>query len=388
MVHRVLARPAGRKGVAKSHKRIEKIRVWVEVVEKEDDMKSSNRRVRRALCLSASAATVAAVVAAGVASSVAAAPASLSSGTGHRGPGYPPPKGIYALFTNCPLKNPVMHEATQFAACTAGLAVTGSITIGTITTTVVAPVQVQFGFWSPPNAPNYATVEPPLAGLSAQLVTGPDLLPESLTTALGCPSSSATVAALCTKAQQRGGKYNTIYALTQSAGPITNFSLTTWTQPVKFKLINPLLGNYCSIGENGNPIVLNPQLTINSGEEITDPDPAAHPDTAVIVTDSTASDTTFSAPGVTGCGPGGVANIAVDEALDTSAGLPAASGNSFTLSGAFDIAACSASGDTSLPQPQDDAAILLSAFKESSSAARLVRHRITERQLRRLFRLK
>jgi hypothetical protein len=61
-----------------------------------------------------------------------------------------------------------------------------------------------------------------------------------------------------------------------------------------------------------------------------------------------------------------VANIAVDEALDATAGLPAASGdNSLTLTGTFNIAACSASGDSSLPQPQDDAAILLSAFKAS-----------------------
>ena len=49
-----------------------------------------------------------------------------------------------------------------------------------------------------------------------------------------------------------------------------------------------------------------------------------------------ASDTTFSAPGVTGCGPGGAKNIPVDEALDTGTGLPAASGvNSLTLNGNF-----------------------------------------------------
>ena len=350
-------------------------------------MKSSSRWIRRALWLGASAAAAVTLAATAVTSSVAAAPASPSSAT-HQGPGYPPPKGIYALFTNCPLKNPVMHEATQFAACTAALAVTGSITLGNITTTVVAPVHVQFGFFTPPNASNYATVVPPLAGLSAQLVTGPDLLPESLTTALGCPSSNATVAALCHEARHRGGKYNTVYALAQSAGAITNFSLVSWTQPLKFRLINPLLGNNCHIGLDGNPAVLNPQLTINSATIINDPDPTAHPDTFVIVANATASDTTFSAPGVTGCGPGGVANIAVDEALDTSAGLPAASGNSVTLTGAFDIAASTASEDTSLPQPQDDAAILLSAFKASRSAVPVVKHQISARQLRSLFGLK
>jgi hypothetical protein len=349
-------------------------------------MKSSSRRIRRALWLGASAATAVTVVVTGVTSSVSAAPASPSSAT-LRGPGYPPPKGIYAPFTNCPLNNPVMHEATQFAACTGALAVNGSITLGTITTTVVAPVQVQFGFFTPPDISNYATVVPPLAGLPAQLVTGPDLIPESLTSALGCPSSNATVKALCREARHRGGKYNTVYALAQSAGPITNFQLFSWTQPIKFQLINPLLGKYCYIGLDGAPAVLNPQLTLNSGTIINDPDPAAHPDTSVIVANATASDTTFAAPGVTGCGPGGVANIAVDEAINASAGLPAASGNSVTLTGAFDIAACSASSDSSLPQPQDDAAILLSAFRASTSA-KPAGQQISASQLRSMFALK
>ena len=56
-----------------------------------------------------------------------------------QGPGYPPPAGIYKSFTNCPLNNPLMHEVMPstesgggFAACVAGNAVTGSITLGWI----------------------------------------------------------------------------------------------------------------------------------------------------------------------------------------------------------------------------------------------------------------
>jgi hypothetical protein len=340
-------------------------------------MNSSSRRFRRALWLSAAAAAAVTVAVTGLTSSVAAAPAS---------PGYPAPQGIYAPFTNCPLHSQVMHESTQFTLCIAALAVNGTITLGNITTTVVSPVQVQFGAYTPPDATNYATVQAPPGGQAAQLKTGPDLIPESLTTALGCPSSNATVAALCAEAQSRGGKYNTVYALAQSAGAITNFNLVSWTQPIKFRLINPLLGNGCYIGQDGLPAVLNPSLTINSGTIIYDPDPTAHPDTFVITTNSTASDTTFSAPGVTGCGPGGAANIAVDEAINATAGLPAASGvNSLTLTGAFNIAACTASGDSSLPQPQDDAAILLSAFKASSSAMPNAGHAITAAQISQLL---
>ena len=76
-----------------------------------------------------------------------------------------------------------------------------------------------------------------------------------------------------------------MYALAESAGAITNFDLLSWTQPVMFKLINPLLGNNCSIGTIGNPVVLNPALTVGPGGELTitnDPNPAKHPDTFVL----------------------------------------------------------------------------------------------------------
>jgi hypothetical protein len=198
------------------------------------------------------------------------------------------------------------------------------------------------------------------------LSTKPDLIPESLTTALGCPSTNQVVENLCVKAQNFGGRYLDVYALAEEAGPITNFNLLSWTQPVMFKLINPLLGNNCTIGTIGDPVVLNPTLSLGSGSQETDPHPKIHPDTFVLATQSTASDTTFSAPGVSGCGPGGVKNIAVDAALDASSGLPAVSGaNSLTLTGAFNIAATSASQDSALPQPQDNARILLNAFLAS-----------------------
>ena len=58
-----------------------------------------------------------------------------------------------------------------------------------------------------------------------------------------------------------------------------------------------------------------------------------------------------------------------------------------TLSGAFDIAATSASEDSSLPQPQDNAAILLSAFKASTSSEHGPGHNISVAQIKQLFKL-
>ncbi len=360
-------------------------------------MKPSSRRIRRALWLSATAATAAGLTVAGVASSVAAQQTSLSSTTSNTGPGYPPPGGIYAPFTNCPITNPLMQESppssdpasggVSFAACTAGEVTSGTLKIGNIITKVVQPVNVQFGFFPPPNGafggdnttgltPSPAVL-PPRAGLSALLVTKPDLVPESLLKALGCPSSNSTVETLCQKAAHLGGKYLKIFGLAQSAGQLTNFGLLSWTQRMKVQLINPLLGNNCYIGTDQNPVVVNPQLSVGPGGGLTvepDPNPAKHPDTEVLkITKAIATDNTFFAPAVTGCGPGGLANIAVDEAIDTSAGLPAASGsNSLTLKGTFAVAVSFAGEDSSLSQPQNNAQIVLSAFKASVGTPRSV----------------
>jgi hypothetical protein len=335
-------------------------------------MTGSSRRIRRALVVGAAAATAAAMIFAGVTASAVGAQAKPHAGPAQIGPGYPPPGGIYTPFTNCPLLNPIMLESVEnTAACVAGQATSGSITIGNITTPVVRPVNVQFGFWDPPNASaggdNPAGgqwaggILPPPAGLSAMLVTKPDLIPESLTTVLGCSTTTNTVVEnLCEQATYYGGKYNDVYALAQSAGQLTNFELLSWTQRIMFRLINPLLGSHCYIGSANNPVVVNPVLT-GTATITYDPNPVKHPNTGVItVAGATASDTTFTAPGVTGCGPGGVNNIPVDEAIDTGAGLPAASGvNSLTLYGNFYVAA------STPPAPFIGAKTLLSAFKDS-----------------------
>ncbi len=315
-------------------------------------MKWSTWRSRhRILFGTATSAAAVTLIAVGVPAAALATHPASHAGPAQIGPGYPPPGGIYAPFTNCPLLNPLMAESTPGNAtgCVAGQVTSGSITIGSITTPVVRPVNVQYGIWDPVNASaggdNPAGgqwaggILPPPAGLSAMLVTKPDLIPVPLTTVLGCATATDPVVKnLCSQAVHFGGKYLDVYAQAQTAGQITNFDLTTWTQRIKFKLINPLLGN-CYIGSDNNPIVINPVVTGTlSGE--TDPNPARFPNIVIfVVSGGTATDTTFTAPGVTGCGPGGAKNIPVDEALDAGAGLPAASGvNSLTLSGTLYLA--------------------------------------------------
>jgi hypothetical protein len=338
------------------------------------------RSRNRLLVGTATSAAALALIAVGVpAAALAAHPAShAKSASG--GPGYPPPGGIYAPFTDCPILNPLMQEAVPNSAvlCSDGHVTSGSITIGNITTPVIQPVDVQFGGVQTPNADfggdwttgisSYAGgILPPPAGLKAMLVTKPDQIPGTLTQELGCATATNPVVKnLCSEAANGSAKDNKVFALAQSAGQLTNFGLTTWTQRLKFKLINPLLGNNCYIGNDNQPIVVNPNITLAPGgqlEVLPDPNPAKHPNTDVLdITKAIASDTTFSAPAVTGCGPGGAKNIPVDEALDAGAGLPAASGvNSLTLNGTFEIADCF--------NAHNQANILLSAFRDSSTSA-------------------
>ena len=220
-------------------------------------MKRSTWRSRhRILFGTATSAAAVALIAVGVpAAALATHPASHARPSAI-GPGYPPPGGIYTPFTNCPMLTPSWQESpsltdsgytgVSIAACTVGEVASGSITIGNITTPVVRPVNVQFGFWTPPNAsaggdnsgPNQITsyaggILPPPAGLSAMLVTKPDLIPQSLTTALGCATATDQVV----KSSARRPR--------TSAGSTTTF--TRWPSP---RGRSPTSG--CSPGPSGS----------------------------------------------------------------------------------------------------------------------------------------
>ena len=144
------------------------------------------------------------------------------------------------------------------------------------------------------------------------------------------------------------------------AGPITNFSPlgeTPFTLPIKIKLNNPLLTGKCYIGSDSDPIVLNPTFNpVGSLNFEPDPDPVLFPNVAVLsITGSTLTDDVFSVPGATGCGPGGVADAAINARL----GLPSPSGNNHLVLNDNDALFAD---DFS---PTDQARDLLAAFKAS-----------------------
>jgi hypothetical protein len=113
-------------------------------------MKASSQWIRRAVLWGATGAVTAGMIVAG--SSAEAAHTTLHRGssqshasTNNKGPGYPPPKGIYKPFTDCPLLNPLMQESVPGSAtgCVAGDVSTGSIKIGNITTKIRSSATVR-----------------------------------------------------------------------------------------------------------------------------------------------------------------------------------------------------------------------------------------------------
>jgi hypothetical protein len=262
----------------------------------------------------------------------------LNGGTNTFNPpsvGYPPPGEIYAPFTDCPLHSPgpMQQPAGSQVGCAASISTSGTFTVHGIPVSIKHPVIVQFGEHQcsaqnpcPQPEPTGFAVVPPADG--KELVDSPEATPGGLNALLLCPNGiNADIAALCQKAATNG--QTGLTALVRSAGPITNFALTSFTQPVKIQLISPVLGGNCYIGSDSDPIVLNP--TITSGTLSIEFDPNGFPNTGVFdFSNDQVTDNTFTVPVATGCGPGDVADAAIDAVL----GLPSPSGtNSLVLNG-------------------------------------------------------
>jgi len=299
-----------------------------------------NSRVRRAFVApSAMLAATGALIFAGVLVAPASAgnPANFGINGGRNvfnapSIGQPAPGGIYAPFTDCPINNPDMELSVPNLAtgCVASENTSGTFTIHGIPVSITHPVTVQFGFYSQldSNGNQILPLLMPADGRSLQDL--PEEIPGGLPLLLLCPNGiNADIAQLCQKAATSG--QTDLTALVLPAGPISNFGLTSFTQPVKIQLINPLLGGNCYIGSDDDPIVLNPTIISGTLAFVPDPDPVRFPTTVVLeVLDAVATDDTFTVPVARGCGPGDVA----DDAINFLLGLPSPSGsNHLVLNG-------------------------------------------------------
>jgi len=120
-----------------------------------------------------------------------------------------------------------------------------------------------------------------------------------------------------------------LFSEAQLAGTPTFNGPENVTLPLKFRLINPVLGNSCYIGSNTNPVVLN--LTTGTSGKLTgkSPEYIFHPSTVILTgLNGTFVDNTFSAPGATGCKLTlfGFIPISLNSVVNSSSGLPAGPG--------------------------------------------------------------
>jgi hypothetical protein len=277
------------------------------------------RFIRHKVCLAVfSGLAVLAVPAAAGTASAAAAPAASAVTLA----------GDWAPFSRCPVQDPAMLAATgttSIAYCNTADSPSGSIKLGSITA-ATGDSNLQFGLVQ--SSGQYSIVSPS----GGAIVAAPAQIPGGLL-GLMCPSGIPAVSALC--AEITNSSLNTVTAVVQPAGNPSGFNLGAGlstgqpilTLPVKIQLQNPLLGSGCYIGSDSAPIVLHPENLTAPAEAIeqfdasgtTDPNGAF----ATIVLTGTQGDSTFAAPGASGCGPLGVA----DAAIDLKSGLPSPSGN-------------------------------------------------------------
>ncbi len=112
-----------------------------------------------------------------------------------------------------------------------------------------------------------------------------------------------------------------LYAETEAAGlPVVTFD--GLKLPIKVHLINPVLGKNCYVGSVSNPIVLNLQ-------ESKAPEFIEDPSGILTIKNGTFTDTTFSAPGASGCVLTlfGFIPVSINGLVNSQSGLPAATGN-------------------------------------------------------------
>lgn len=130
-----------------------------------------------------------------------------------------------------------------------------------------------------------------------------------------------------------GSEALTLYAVTEAAGLPNIKNLQELSLPVRVHLINGALGNNCYIGSFTSPIVFN-LTTGTSGKLVGKPGEITFQESPEILFEKNGKyvDGTFAAPGANGCVLTlfGFIPISINGLVNSSSGLPAASGTNST----------------------------------------------------------
>lgn len=250
--------------------------------------------------------------------------------------------GGWAPFNRCPVDNPTMlatEGVLSDSVCLALDSPGGIFKVGGFALQV-GESNTQFGLIEEglrePEL-TFKLISPDGGGMSIAPIVIPGALP-----ALVCPSTSPRLKWVCSPHPgEAHGRSTDVVASVQPAGEPSNFNLDgvtssgtpVVTQPVKVHLQSELLGPDCYIGSDSEPIVMQFRVLVEAPSfedfrfESFKPDGERGEEGASMmgklgVLDETVGDESFAVPGVSGCGPRG----SLDEAIDHGIGLPSPSG--------------------------------------------------------------
>jgi hypothetical protein len=248
------------------------------------------------------------------------------------------PKGEYAVFADCPTKNP------ELAGCIAAKSESGEFVIGKQTVPLLKAQTLQGGFTE-----NEETGEQHFVAAADgnTLPKTPQKVPGGLTGLVNCLEIKGE--GLLEKLER--GSCEAIFengttgvnATVELAAPASSITLnennllsesngTAIGLPLKVKLENPLLGSECYIGSNASPVHVElttgttaPPLPNKPIKGKTGTVTTRAEGRILVISNNSLVNNSFAAPGVSGCG--GIFSFLLNPIINAKIGLPASAGH-------------------------------------------------------------
>ncbi|MDH6116221.1 hypothetical protein ABH930_007168 [Kitasatospora sp. GAS204A] len=262
---------------------------------------------------------------------LAAAATLLAAGTPAQAAPTTTPGGPYTGMGDCPVSAPAMTDPGDLqVGCVVSVTNAGSFTIGSTTVPLTSPIKLQFGVYWDKSAPVVTFPDGSTANQYATVAPSGGQLLTAQPAQIAIPGIINFLPGL-----------TSIFAQVELAGPVTEFtplaageSYPVFKLPVKLHLSNTFFGDDCYIGSDSSPIMLQPTtgttnppapaqpMTGNPGTIAVNNDPNGHNALIAAFTGATLVDNTFSVPGASGCGLGGI----LDPIIDWTMGIPSGAG--------------------------------------------------------------
>lgn len=249
------------------------------------------------------------------------------------------PKGEYANFAQCPLKNP------STVACLYAKSTGGKFTIGSTEVKLTNPITLQGGLTE--SKEGFSEVLPAVNGETVS--KSPETVPGGLLKILAPSWLPGWLQVIFNEYINKGltGVTETTELVGKarlSAGNTLSKSGTALELPTRVHLENGLLGSGCYIGSAAHPVVVDFTTGTTSPPAPNEPITGSSGKLEfkagggiLVIAGSSLVNNSFAAPEAEGCG--GLFSFLIDPAVDAEVGLPSAAGhNTAILEGSQEIA--------------------------------------------------